>query len=74
MSVLTGESCSRLSVCPTAVVEKSLAISGSRVAQKLLHEAYRFQAMTSADALDVDEHFPGNHRVKVSAVPSVCGE
>lgn len=51
---------------PAAVVEKSPTIIGSKVAQRLLLEAYRFQAMTSTDALDVDEHFPGNHRVKVS--------
>ncbi len=48
-----------------AVVEKSPTISGSRVAQRLLHEAYKFLAMTSEDAVDVEEHFPGNHRVKV---------
>lgn len=58
---------SRSSSCPAAVVEKSPAITGSKVAQRLLLEAYRFQAMTSTDAVDVDEHFPGNHRVKVSA-------
>ncbi|CAM9635930.1 unnamed protein product [Pylaiella littoralis] len=52
------------------VVEKSLAMTGSRVAHKLLHEAYRFQAMTSADAVDVDEHFPGNHRVKPALAPA----
>ena len=46
-----------------AVVEKSAAVSGSRVVQSLLHEAYRFQAIRP-DAADVDEHFPGNHRVK----------
>lgn len=50
-----------------AVVEKSPAITGSKVAQRLLLEAYRFQAMTSTDAVDVDEHFPGNHRVKVGS-------
>lgn len=48
------------------MVEKSPTISDSRVAQRLLHEAYKFLAMTSEDAVDVDEHFPGNHRVKVS--------
>lgn len=46
------------------MVEKSAAVSGSRVVQGLLHEAYRFQAIRP-DAADVDEHFPGNHRVKV---------
>ena len=54
-----------------AVVEKSPSITGSKVAQRLLLEAYRFQAMTSTDAVDVDEHFPGNHRVKVGFV-SFC--
>lgn len=48
-----------------AVVEQSLAMSGSRVAQSLLHEAYRYQAIRP-DAADVQEHFPGNHRVKVA--------
>ncbi|CAM9142484.1 unnamed protein product [Ectocarpus sp. 12 AP-2014] len=45
------------------VVEKSPVITGSRVAQRLLHEAYRFQAIRP-DGVDVDELFPGNHRVK----------
>ncbi|CAN0228987.1 unnamed protein product [Scytosiphon promiscuus] len=45
------------------VVEKSPAMSGSRVAQRLLHEAYRFQAIRP-DGTDVDDLFPGNHRVK----------
>lgn len=50
---------------PLLVVEKSAAVSGSRVAERLLFEAYRFQALRP-DAADVDERFPGNHRVKVS--------
>lgn len=69
--VLIGARFLRSSPRPVAVVEKSPAITGSKVAQRLLLEAYRFQAMTSTDAVDVDEHFPGNHRVKVSVSTSV---
>eukprot|EP00904_Undaria_pinnatifida_P001888 jgi/Undpi1/116/HiC_scaffold_1.g00116.m1 len=45
------------------VVEKSAVVADSLVVQRLLHEAYRFQAIRP-DAADVDEHFPGNPRVK----------
>lgn len=48
------------------VVEKSASVAGSRVAQRLLHEAYRFQAIRPASSADVNELFPGNHRVKAS--------
>ena len=47
-----------------SVVEKSAVVADSLVVQRLLHEAYRFQAIRP-DAADVDEHFPGNPRVKV---------
>lgn len=65
LSVVIGARFPLSSLRLAAVVEKSPSITGSKVAQRLLLEAYRFQAMTSTDAVDVDEHFPGNHRVKV---------